>query len=103
MKKYNTIEDAQNKHRELGKYESEVVEINNKKVILSGTNQKYEDILFGGVLATLENLKDSYRKDLNELGVDVDTMDISSQVRDFVLEILENQYNVEFVEQCEEY
>lgn len=82
----------------MGRYSSERVLLNGKEVIACRTNQGYEDIIWGSAYDMLEKLNKEY-----PLKVDIDTCELASQIRDFVLDTLDEQYGIEFVDVFDEY
>lgn len=100
MKEFNTLAElkADKELQNMGRYSSERVMLNGKEVIACRTNQGYEDILWGGAYELLEELNRKY-----PFNVDIDTCDLASQTRDFILNALYEQYGIEFVDVFDEY
>ena len=99
MKKFNTEQEIK-KDPELQKmcrYCWEKVELAGKEVFACTTNQQYEDILWGGALDMLNQLCEHFR-----IEDEVDTNDLASDVRDYILARLEEQ-GIKFVDVFDEY
>ena len=98
MLKFKTMEELQNceELQSMGRYEHQEVELNGKAVIACTTDQSYEDIIWGGAEEIIEDLN-------KEFGKNIDPTEIATEVRDFILEMLENEYNVCFVDVFDEY
>lgn len=82
----------------MSRYSSERVILQGKEVIACRTNQGYEDIIWGNAHEMLEELIKKY-----PLNTDIDTCDFASQIRDFTLNVLYEQYGIEFVDVFDEY
>jgi len=100
MKTFNTLEElkADKELQNMSRYSSERVMLNGKEVIACRTNQGYEDIIWGGAYEMLEELNKKY-----DFRVDLDTCELASMVRDSVLDLLYEQYGIEFVDIFDEY
>ena len=97
-KNQKTLEELQdNKElQNMGRYEYQEVMLNGKKVIACTTNQQYEDIIWGGAQEILEELDDYY-------GTDIQSGDLATEIRDFILARLEDSYDMKFVDVFDEY
>ena len=97
MLEFKTKEELQNckELQKMGRYQWQTVMLNGKEVIACSTNQQYEDIIWGGVYELLEKISKYYERE-------IDSVDIASDVRDYILEILENE-GIEFVDVYDEY
>ena len=98
MLEFNNVEELQNckELQNMGRYNYEYVKLNGKEVIACTTNQQYEDIIWGGAQEILEEL-DSY------YGTDIQSGDLATEIRDFILARLEEEYSIKFVDVFDEY
>lgn len=99
MKKLTVKEMLQNKASELGKHESETVEVDGKKYYLCGTDLVYEDEL-------CDKVRDAYKLLADIFGVELDEDDLEnavSEVRDEVLTRFEKITNGEVIWGSNEY
>ena len=111
MKKFNTVEELRNdpEMKSMRRYEYKEVKIKDEKykdktVIACTTNQQYEDIIWSGVYDILEKLINRYNlKDKYDEGELIDPCDLSSEVRDFILDKLSDEYCIDFVDVYDEY
>lgn len=102
MKEFKTIEELQANEelQKMGRYCWEKVKLENREVFACTTDQQYEDIIWGGINETLEQLFKHFHISPED-NQDYLT-DLSSVVRDFVLERLEEN-GIEFVDVYDEY
>lgn len=98
MLKFKTIEELWDckELQNMGRYNYQEVMLDGKKVIACTTNQQYEDIIWGGAHDILENLDAHF-------GTDIASGDLASQIRDFILSRLEDEYEIRFVDVFDEY
>lgn len=98
MLNFNSIEEIQNDERFklMNRNDYEKVKLNGKEVIVCSTNQIYEDIIWGRIYEMLEELDDKF-----DLGIEIS--DLSSNIRDDVLDKLYQYERVEFVDVYDEY
>ena len=99
MRKFKTEQELKNdpELRDMCRYCWERVELEGKEVFACTTNQQYEDIIWGGALEMLNQLCEHFR-----IADEINTNDLATDVRDFVLEKLEEQ-GVKFVDVFDEY
>lgn len=97
MREFKTIEEVKNcvELRKAGRYHWERVKVNGEEMIACTTDQQYEDIIWSGIYEMLEQLSDKY-------DLVIDSMNMASEVRDIVLEKLEEEH-VKFVDVFDEY
>ena len=97
MKEFKSIEELKNDEslKNMGRYCWEKVKLEGKEVFACTTNQQYEDIIWGGIYEMLNDLFKYYE-------VKNEPSDLSSDIRDFVLEKLEEE-GIEFVDVYDEY
>lgn len=100
MKEFKNLAElkADKELQTMSRYSSERVLLNGKEVIACRTNQGYEDIIWGNSYEMLEELNKKY-----PFKVDIDTCELASQIRDFTLNALYEQYGIEFVDVFDEY
>lgn len=99
MKEFMTIKQMQNDEelQSMGRYQWQKVKVNGEEVFACSTNQQYEDIIWGGVHEMLSELFKHF-----ELEGKFDASDYASDIRDNILEMLEDE-GIKFVDVCEEY
>ena len=101
MLSFNSIDELQDcdELRSMGRYQHCEVMLEGRKVIACTTNQQYEDIIWGALNEMFEELASEYDNDkLQNFACD-----LSSEVRDIVLEKLEKTCGIEFVDVFNEY
>ena len=98
MLEFKTMEELQDceELQNMGRYEWKKVILKGKEVIACTTDQQYEDIIWGGTQEMLEELSKYYEKDFY-------TGDLATEVRDFILARLEDDYDTRFVDVYDEY
>ena len=100
MLKFKTKEELQNceELQKMGRYSYQKVELDGKEVFACTTNQQYEDIIWGGIYTMLKEVCLYYDKE------DEDKIcDISSEIRDMVLDKLDKDMGITFVDVYDEY
>lgn len=97
MLKFKSLEELKsNKElQNMGRYEHQKVKLNGEIYNACTTNQQYEDIIWGKLYEIFEELNKEY-----ELVIPSD--DFSSEIRDVILEKLED-HGVRFVDVFDEY
>ena len=102
MKEFKTVEEMRDDEdlQSMGRYQWQKVKVNGEEVFACSTDQQYEDIIWGGINETLEQLFKHFHISPED-NQDYLT-DLSSVVRDFVLERLEEN-GIEFVDVYDEY
>ena len=93
LKELQDCEELQNMCR----FEWREVILNGKTVIACTTNEQYENILWSGLNEVLEELMEYYGKDCSSHSK-YDMTDLTSEVRDFVLEKLDKEFDMRFVD-----
>ena len=103
MREFKSIEELQDDEelKKMGRYCWEKVKLNGKEVFACSTNQQYEDIIWSETYEMLEHLFQHFNIE-QECNPDYFITDLSSQVRDFVLETLEEN-GIKFVDVYDEY
>lgn len=98
MKEFNSLEELRDDKelQSMGRYCWKKVKLNGKEVFACTTNQQYEDIIWSETDEMLNHLFEHF-------GIVEDTTDLSSEIRDFVLERLEEEYGIELVDVYDEY
>ena len=98
MLEFKTLKELQdNKElQNMSRYEYQEVMLDGEKVIACTTNQQYEDIIWGGAQEILEELDDYY-------GTNIQSGDLATEIRDFILARLEDVYDMRFVDVFNEY
>ena len=99
---YASIEEAREKHRDLHKHEYEVIHVNNKPIIFCGTCLPYEDLIWPRLSDLFEELFQAF-PDIQTINQHVNSVDLSSEVRDLILNQLKKEYNIDFQNQSYEY
>ena len=104
MKEFNNIEELrENKElQSMGRYQWQKVKVKDEEVFACTTDQQYEDIIWGNTYDMLEQLFKHFNIDIDNEDKDFLLTDISSHVRDLVLEELEEE-GIKFVDVFEEY
>lgn len=99
MKEFKTLEEMRNDEelQSMGRYQWQKAKINGEEVFVCSTDQQYEDIIWGGVYETLNNLFKHF-----ELESEFNASDYASDIRDNILERLEDE-GIKFVDVYEEY
>ena len=99
MKEFKTEEElrADEELQSMGRYQWQKVKVNGEEVFACSTNQQYEDIIWGGVHEMLSELFEHF-----ELKSEFDASDYASDIRDKVLEMLDDE-GIKFVDVYEEY
>lgn len=92
---YASIEEAREKHRELRKHECELIHVDNKPVIFCGTCLPYEDLIWPHLSDLFEELFQAF-PDIQTINQQINSVDLSSEVRDLILNHLKNEYNINF-------
>ena len=87
MKEYQSLEELQNDEelQNMGRYCWEKVKLNNEEVFACSTNQQYEDITWGHGFNMISEMCKHFNLNREEVSPD----DLASEIRDFVLERLE--------------
>ena len=101
IREYATVEEMRNDEemQNMGRYCHVKAKIAGKEVIVCTTDQQYEDLIWGTLYELLEEIFKRY-----DLHSDEDALtDNASELRDKVLELLEKEYGIEFVDVFEEY
>jgi hypothetical protein len=96
-KELQNCEELQN----MGRYQWQKVFLKGEEVIACTTNQQYEDIIWGGLYEIFKELFEYYGKSEDEVMDDI--TDLSSEVRDHILDKLEKEENIKFVDVFDEY
>lgn len=98
MLKFKTKKELQNceELQNMCRYEWQIVKLNGEDVIACTTNQQYEDIVWGGINEMLEELMNYYERE-------DDITDITSEIRDYVYNKLEEVLRIKFVDVFDEY
>lgn len=98
MLEFKTREELQNceELQNMGRFEWEKVLLDGKEVFACTTDQQYEDIIWGGLFELLEDLNQYYRTEIDSSG-------LAADIRDVILERLEKDYGIEFVDVFDEY
>ena len=99
---YASIEEAREKHRDLHKHECELIHVDNKPVIFCGTCLPYEDLIWPHLSDLFEELFQTF-PDIQTINQQINSVDLSSEVRDLILNHLKNEYNIDFQNQSHEY
>lgn len=99
MKEFKNLAElkADKELQTMSRYGYAKVKLYENEVIACRTNQGYEDIIWGGAYNLLDELRKKYC-----LG-DIDIDDLASMVRDSVLDILDKEYKIRFVDVFDEY
>lgn len=99
MKEFKTLEEMRDDEelQNMGRYQWQKVKLNGEEVFACSTDQQYEDIIWGGIYEMLSELFKYY-----ELESEFDASDYASDIRDKVLEMLEDE-GVKFVDVYDEY
>ena len=98
MLKFDSIDELRDnkKLQSMCRYEHKNVILNGKEVIACTTDQQYEDIIWGHMYDMFDELSKKYN-------VDFDKEYASSYLRDYVLEYLEDNCGLRFVDVYDEY
>lgn len=99
---YSSIDEAREKHRNLRKHEYELIHVNNKPVIFCGTCLPYEDLIWPHLSDLFEELFQTF-PDIQTINQQINSVDLSSEVHDLILNHLKNKYNIDFQNQSHEY
>ena len=99
---YASIEEAREKHRDLNKHECELIHVDNKPVIFCGTCLPYEDLIWPHLHDLFEELLQAF-PEMQTINQHVNNVDLSSEMRDLLLNHLKNEYNIDFQNQSHEY
>ena len=99
MKEFKTLEEMRDDEelQSMGRYQWQKAKVNGEEVFVCSTDQQYEDIIWGGIHEMLDNLFEHF-----ELKSEFDASDYASDIRDKVLEMLEDE-GIKFVDVYEEY
>lgn len=98
MKEFDTLEELKNDPdlQDMDRYSWEKVMLKGKTVYACTTNQQYEDILWGGAYEMLTEFNQHFQISKEP------SADLCSDVRDFILERLQEQ-GIELVDVFDEY
>ena len=81
----------------MGRYQWQKVKVNGEEVFACSTDQQYEDILWGGAYAMLDDLFEHF-----EVKGKFDASDYAPDIRDYILEMLKDE-GIKFVDVYDEY
>jgi len=100
LREYSSVEEMRKDEelQNMGRYCHTKAKIAGKEVIVCTTNQQYDDLIWGTMYDLLISLNNEYDLKIGRL-----TNDIASELRDRVIEHLEDNFNVIFVDVFEEY
>lgn len=103
-KHFSTEAETKEYAKNFGKHQFEHVTIGTEKVILCGTDQAYEEQLWGDAYEMTKDfcMKFSIADETEDNFSDFAT-DMATQIRDLVLEHYEKEFKTRFVDVCEEY
>ena len=102
MKSYQSIQDAQINHPEMGKYDYETVLINNKPTVLCGTTLVQEELFEVPLTKMFEQLAKDI-PNITELSPNFDAEELAKTTFVQVLDTLKNDYNIQFAEKYDSY
>ena len=95
---YSSIDEARKKHHELNKHEYDVIHVNEQPIIFCGTYLPYEDLIWPHLNDLFEELLQTF-PEIQNLNQHMNPVDLSSEVRDLILNHLKKEYNIDF--QCQ--
>ena len=96
-KELQNCEELQN----MGRYQWQKVLLKGEEVIACTTDQQYEDVIWGGLYEMFKELFEYYGKSEDEVMDDI--TELSSEVRDHILDMLEKEKKIKFVDVFDEY
>lgn len=101
LKFKNTSEAIAYGQANLHKYSYEPVSIDGKKYLLCCDNRVYEEEIWGVAYALLENHANKVGR--NNIPALFSSNDLASELRDLIIDFIEKQSEVEYLDAFEEY
>ena len=104
MRNFATETEAKEHAKDFGKHQFEHVTIGEKSAILCGTDQAYEEELWGDAYQMVEDFctKFSVQPTSEDEHSDFATA-VATQIRDLILKEYEDEYKTKFVDVYDEY
>lgn len=102
MKSYQSIQDARINHPEIGKYEYETVLIDKKPTVLCGTTLVQEELFEIPLTKMFEQLAE-HIPNITKLSPNFDAEELAKTTFVQVLDILKNDYNIQFAEKYDSF
>lgn len=102
MKSYKSIQDAQQNHPDMDKYDYETVLIDNKPTILCGTTLVQEE-LFEVPLTKMFKQIAEIIPNIEQLSPNFDAEELAKMTFTQVLDNLKNECNIHFAEKYDSY
>lgn len=103
LREFNTLEELKNdpELKKMSRFSWEKVKLNGEEVFACTTDQQYEDIVWSGVYDVLEKFYAHFG--INTKDKQDELTDFSSEIRDFILGLLEKKDSIILVDVYDEY
>lgn len=103
LQEFDTLEDLQNDDelQKMPRYCWKKVMLNGEEVFACTTNQQYEDIVWSGIYDVLEEFYKHFGINIEDKQDEL--TDFSSEIRDFILGLLEKKDDIKLVDVYDEY
>ena len=104
MKNFKTLEEAKDYAKNFRKHQFEHVSIDGSSAILCGTDQAYEEELYGDAYQMVEDFCMKFAHEpISEDDCSDFATDIATKIRDLILKEYEEEHETKFVDVYDEY